>query len=56
MNGVGFRELLVIFLLLAIYAVPVAAGIWALATLQRIRFTQDVIGVKLDAIERLLRG
>jgi hypothetical protein len=37
------------------YAVPLAAAIWALTTLQQIRSTQQQVQLRLAAIERLLQ-
>ena len=50
-------ELLIVLMLVAVrWLVPVAAGVWALVTLLRIRSAQEQMGRKLDAVERLLQG
>ncbi len=36
------------------HLIPLAAGVWALVTLQRIRTTQEAMRLKLEAIERSL--
>jgi hypothetical protein len=35
--------------------VPLAAGIWAVVTLHRMRVGQDAIRARLESIERLLQ-
>ncbi|MFI5176078.1 MAG: hypothetical protein ACHQKY_14555 [Terriglobia bacterium] len=51
--NIGIAEL---FVILAIFSVvPVAAVIWALSTLHRIRAGQLAAQMKLDMIERLLQ-
>ncbi len=54
MGRTGIPELMVILVVAAIYLIPVAAGVWALGTLRRIRVAQDAMGLRLEAIERLL--
>jgi hypothetical protein len=51
----GVPELIVLLMVGLIWVVPVAAGIWALVTLHRIRTTQEDIGNRLAAIERLIQ-
>lgn len=54
MNHFGFPELMIVMLLsLAAWVIPIAAGVWVLVTLNRIRANQQAIMAKLDAIERL---
>ena len=48
----GLPEFLVLFFVGAFWIVPVAAGIWALVTLQKIRSTQEAMNRRLEAIER----
>lgn len=50
--GVGLPELFVVLAIGAFWLIPVAAGVWALVTLQRIRSAQEEMCRKLDAIER----
>jgi len=52
----GLPELLVVFVLAMFWVVPVAAAIWAMVTLHRIRSAQDGMRGKLEAIEGLIRG
>ncbi len=51
----GIPELIVIFVMSAVWVIPAAAAVWALVTLQRIRVEQRAVQVKLDTIERLLQ-
>lgn len=53
--GLGIPELLVVFIVGAFWLIPVAAGVWALITLRRIRATQEVMRRQLEAIERHLQ-
>ena len=55
MNMVGLPEFMVVLIIVFFWVVPIAASIWALVTLQRIRAGQQVVQLKLDAIERLLQ-
>ena len=55
MGPVGVPELLMVVLLAVFWLVPLAAGVWALVTLHRLRAGQDALRSKLDAIERLLQ-
>jgi hypothetical protein len=41
-------ELMILLMIVGLYLIPIAAAVWALLTLQRIR-------VKVDTIERLLQ-
>ncbi len=51
----GIQELLIILTLLIVYAVPVAAAVWIIVTLNRISKTNAAICKKLDSIEQALR-
>jgi len=51
----GIPELIVIFVVGLVWVIPVAAAVWGLVTLQRIRVEQQAVQVKLDTIERLLQ-
>ena len=55
MGSVGVPELLVVLMISAVWLVPIAGGIWALVTLQRLRAGQDAIRAKLELIERHLQ-
>ena len=48
----GVPELIVVLTLGLVWLIPVAAGIWALITLHRIRTTQEDMRGRLAAIER----
>lgn len=51
----GVPELIVVLTLGLVWLIPVAAGIWALITLHRIRTTQENMHSRLAAIERLIQ-
>ena len=51
----GVPELIVVLTLGLVWVIPVAAGIWALITLHRIRTTQEDMRGRLAAIERLIQ-
>lgn len=55
MGPIGIPELFVFLFVFVLWLIPLAAGIWALITLHRIRTEQHVVQTKLDAIERLLQ-
>jgi hypothetical protein len=55
MNAVGMPEVIILLPFLVISLVPVAAGIWALVTLHRIRTGQQMLQAKVESIERLLQ-
>ena len=48
----GLPEFLVLLFIGALWIIPIAAGIWALVTLQKIRSAQDEMNRRLEAIER----
>jgi len=52
MAGIGFPELLIIMILVLFWIIPIAAAMWALYTLQRIRSGQEVIRLRLELLER----
>ena len=54
MGSVGLPELMILMAFSVFWLVPVAAAIWALVTLARIRAEPQTVQVKLDTIERLL--
>ena len=55
MNAIGLPEITVVLFLVVAWLVPLAAGIWALLTLYRIRISQDAIRATLESIERHLQ-
>jgi hypothetical protein len=57
MSGIslGIPELMILLVLVGVYLIPVAAAVWALVTLRRIRDGQQALQVRLDTIERLLQ-
>ena len=55
MDRIGMPEILVVLVLVVGWAVPLAAGIWALLTLHRIRVAQDAVRASLESIERHLQ-
>jgi len=52
---IGLPEIVVILFIFVAWVVPLAAGIWALLTLYRIRISQDAIRATLESIERHLQ-
>ncbi len=52
MGPIGIPEVLVLFVVAAFWAIPIAAGIWALITLHRLRVGQDELRHRLSMIER----
>ena len=54
-HSLGIPELMILLVLVGVYAIPIAAGVWALMTLQRLRAGQQAVQVKLDTIERMLQ-
>ena len=51
----GVPELIIVLVMVAVYAVPLLAGIWALVTLKRIQTGQEAVTARLQSIERLLQ-
>jgi hypothetical protein len=51
----GLPELLVILVIAATWLLPLAAAIWALITLKRLRDGQRAVEIKLDTIAHLLQ-
>ena len=56
MGPIGIPELVVVLLVGLVWAVPIAAGIWALITLYRIRVSQEDVRRRLVAIERIIQS
>jgi hypothetical protein len=54
MGQFGIPELMILVVLAAFWLVPVAAGIWAVLTLHRLRAGQLEVLTKLGRIERHL--
>ena len=51
----GVPELMIVLVMVAVYAVPLVAVIWALVTLKRIQTGQEAVQSRLESIERLLQ-
>jgi hypothetical protein len=51
----GVPELMIVLVLVAVYAVPLVAAIWALVTLKRIQTGQEAVQARLESIERILQ-
>jgi hypothetical protein len=54
MDRVGMPEFIILTIVLVTWLIPVAAGVWALLTLHRIRRGQDAIGSQLERLVQLL--
>lgn len=48
-------ELVVVLVMAIFWLVPMAAGVWAIITLQQLRTGQHAVQTKLEAIEHLLQ-
>ena len=55
MGPIGIPELFLVLITGFIWLAPMAAAIWALITLHRVRVAQDAVRAKLETIERLLQ-
>ena len=55
MGAIGVPEMFVVLVIAATWLVPLAAAIWALVTLRRLRDGQRAVEVKLDHIAHLLQ-
>ena len=53
---IGMPELMILLVVGAYWAIPLAMAIWVIVTLKRIRASQQSLQLKLDTIERLLQG
>lgn len=51
---IGVPELFILLLILVSWVVPLAAAVWAIVTLYRVRRDQEAMLTKLTAIERRL--
>jgi hypothetical protein len=52
MRFLAIREIIVVLIVGAFWLVPMAAGVWALMTLHKIRSSQEEMNRRLEAIER----
>ena len=56
MPVIGIVELFVLFVVvLIVYGIPIAAVVWAIRTMQRLRSECEAIRNRLEAIERTLQ-
>jgi hypothetical protein len=53
--GVGVPELIVVMVIGLFWAIPVAAAVWAMVMLYRIRTIQEDVRNRLASIERLIQ-
>ncbi len=54
-GAIGIPELVLILMMAGLWLIPVAAAIWALVTLYRIRESQTAMQNRLNAIEQMLQ-
>jgi hypothetical protein len=54
-GAIGVPELMIVLVIGLFWAAPIAAAVWVVVTLRRIRAGQQAVQVKLDTIERLLQ-
>jgi hypothetical protein len=52
----GMPEFIVLLFIGAFWVIPIVAAVWAGITLYRIRTDQQAMGIRLEAIERLLQA
>jgi hypothetical protein len=52
MNTIGMPELVIVFMIVVMWGLPIAAAVWVLMTLRRIRDAQEGMRATLDSIER----
>ncbi len=50
MTMIGVPEVVILFVIFVVWLVPVAAGVWALLTLNRIAKAIDEIRAKIDQL------
>jgi hypothetical protein len=55
-GSIGMPEVVVLMIIGVLWAAPIAAAVWAGITLYRIRTDQQAMGIRLEAIERLLQA
>jgi hypothetical protein len=55
MNAVGFPGFVLFLVICIAWVAPIAAAIWVVVTLHRIRGSQSEMQHKLNAIEQLLQ-
>ena len=53
--GIGIPELVVLFVIVFAWGIPLVAGIWALFTLHKVRVEQRAMRRTVDSIEQLLQ-
>ena len=56
MPRVGVPEIMVILAIAMFWLVPIAAGLWAILTLHRIRIAQEAMGSHLQTIVSLMQS
>jgi hypothetical protein len=55
--AVGLPETLIVLLMMGVFwLLPLAAGVWALVTLHRIRGSQEEMRARLAGLERLMKA
>ncbi len=54
--NLGYQEVILILVVAFVWLAPLAALMWAVVTLQRIRVGQDDLRRRLESIERLLQA
>jgi hypothetical protein len=52
MNTISMPELVIVFMIVVMWGLPIAAAVWVLMTLRRIRDAQEGMRATLDSIER----
>ena len=55
-GSLGMPEFIVLLFIGAFWGIPIIAAVWAGITLYRIRTDQQAMGIRLEAIERLLQA
>jgi len=53
--GLGLPEIIILLVIGAFSLIPIAAAVWVLFTLQRIRSTQEVLRLRLEHLEHTLQ-
>jgi hypothetical protein len=53
--GIGVPELMVVLFIVVVWAIPLAAAVWALFTLHRMRGEQRAMRRTVENIEQLLQ-
>lgn len=55
MQSLGITEVIVMFVMLSLYAIPIAVAVWVVITLNRIHSGQKDIQNRLEEIAHVLR-